>query len=69
LTDPPKESYGIAVIAGRGPFPTNIFGDPNVDGSKAALDPAWPDRFRAEARAKGWRTDIFWFSVADDVPG
>lgn len=68
---PPKESYGIAVISGKGPFPVALFGDPNDEtgDQKVPLDASWPDRFRSEARAKGWRTDIFWFSVADEVPG
>ena len=71
LEYPPKESYGIAVVAGRGPFPVGLFGDPNDQNrtQSVPLDPSWPDRFRADARANGWRTDIFWFSVADEVPG
>ena len=69
LAHPPKESYGIAVVAGKGPFPIDLFGDPSKSEPAVPLDSRWPDRFRAEARAKGWRTDIFWFSVADDVPG
>ncbi|MGN3975575.1 serine/threonine-protein kinase [Tsuneonella sp. SYSU-LHT278] len=68
LESPPKESYGIAVVTGRGPFSTQLFGDAEAD-QPLPLDASWPDRFRSEARAKGWRTDIFWFSVADEVPG
>jgi hypothetical protein len=69
LENPPKESYGIAVVVGKGPFSIDMFGDPSKSEPAVPLDAGWPDRFRAAARANGWRTDIFWFSVADNVPG
>lgn len=69
LEQMPKESYGIAVVAGKGPFPIALFGDPAQVDPRVPLAADWPERFRNEARAKGWRTDIFWFSVVDEVPG
>ncbi|ANY19391.1 Serine/threonine-protein kinase PknA [Tsuneonella dongtanensis] len=65
---PTRESYGIAVIVGQGPFPPALFGNPNLD-EATPIDSSWPDRFRSEARTRGWRTDIFWFSVTDETPG
>ncbi|MCT2559399.1 serine/threonine protein kinase [Tsuneonella sp. YG55] len=69
LEQPPKEGYGIAVVAGKGPFPVDLFGDANDSSPRVPLDAGWPDRFGRAARAHGWRTDIFWFSVTDGSTG
>lgn len=69
LERPPRETFGVAVIVGEGPFPVDLFGDSSQERPKVPLDASWPDRFRAQALARGWRTDIFWFSVADEIPG
>jgi eukaryotic-like serine/threonine-protein kinase len=69
LERPPAESFGLAIIVGKGTFPVELFGDPSLEKPGVPLDVSWPDRFRTQARVRGWRTDIVWFSVADTISG
>jgi serine/threonine-protein kinase len=51
---------GIILLTGRGGF-----SDALVTGSHGG---DWPARFAAAARANGWRAEMVWFKMVDEVP-
>ena len=61
-----KEGYGFVVITGNGNFPQDFFSD---TGKKAEfpLTQNWLNKFTALARANSWTSDVYWFSVVDEV--
>jgi serine/threonine-protein kinase len=54
---------GTLVVSGQGPI------DPKLIAPKPAeRDAAWKAKLAETARAKGWRADMVWFKVVDEVP-
>jgi len=54
---------GILLLTGEGGF-----SDALVTGSAGTRGADWPARFAAAARANGWRSEMTWFKMVDEVP-
>jgi len=54
---------GILLLTGDGGFQ-----DALVTGSAGSRGADWPARFAAAARANGWRSEMTWFKMVDEVP-
>jgi hypothetical protein len=52
---------GILLVSGRGPFDAETIA-PDV----GARDPAWRDRFLADAGARNWSAEMVWYYGAED---
>lgn len=61
-----KEGYGFVVITGENEFPQTFFSDNNKDGG-FPLTQGWISQFESLARTNDWTSDIFWYSVVDEV--
>lgn len=60
-----KGSYGLGIIAGKGDFPLDVL---PAEGQPIPTTPEWAAKFRKLAAERGWRVDILWYRVTDDVP-
>ena len=55
---------GLLLIMGHGPFaPQLMSGPPQARGAR------WQETFRSLAERRGWKADMVWYKVVDDVPG
>jgi len=55
---------GLLLLTGQGPFaPQLLSGPPRARGAK------WQETFHSLAERRGWRADMVWYKVVDDVPG
>ncbi len=54
---------GILIVHGRGPFDAALIAPPpNARGAD------WSARLEAAAKAQGWKADMVWFKIVDEVP-
>lgn len=60
-----KGSYGLGIIAGKGDFPLDVL---PPEGQPIPTTAEWARKFRQIAAERGWRVDILWYRVTDDVP-
>jgi hypothetical protein len=61
---------GQLILTGRPPFDVGIVDARMTDGrppTPTRLDENWATRFTSLARERGWRTEMAWFRVVDDV--
>ena len=61
-----KEGYGFVVITGNGNFPQDFFSDTGKK-TEFPLTQNWLNKFTALARANSWSSDIFWYSVVNEI--
>ncbi len=54
---------GILTVRGRGPFDPALVAPPPM-----ARGADWRARLDAAAKAKGWKADMVWFKIVDEVP-
>ena len=54
---------GILLLTGKGGF-----SDALVTGSAGSRGADWPQRFATAARENGWRSEMVWFKMVDEVP-
>lgn len=54
---------GILMVWGKGPFDTSL-----LNGTMASRGADWAQRFLAEAKAKGWQSDMVWYKTVNDQP-
>ncbi len=54
---------GFVLLTGRGGFADDL-----VVSKPGARPAGWADRFAAAARANGWRSEMVWFKMIDEVP-
>ncbi len=54
---------GIVLLSGQGPFDSSL-----LTGSTTSRGSDWPQRFLAQARARGWQSDMVWYKTADQQP-
>jgi len=54
---------GILLLTGRGGFSDKL-----VTGSAGSRGADWPQKFAAAAAANGWRSEMVWFKMVDEVP-
>ena len=70
LTDDPKnaekETYGFVVISGDNEFPQQFFTDTDSQGAYP-VSQGWVSQFNSLARSNNWTSDIYWFSVVDEL--
>jgi serine/threonine-protein kinase len=52
---------GILMLTGKGPFDASLTGD------SKSRDDGWADRFLKEANERGWRSEMVWYRVVDEV--
>jgi serine/threonine-protein kinase len=54
---------GVVLISGKGPFNLGL---PEAD--PGPLPAGWADRFLAQAKANGWKAEMVWYKLADELP-
>lgn len=54
---------GIFLLWGKGPFDKTL-----LNGPSASRGGDWPQRFLAEAQAKGWQSDMVWYKTVNEKP-
>ncbi|WP_298289338.1 protein kinase [Novosphingobium sp.] len=54
---------GVFLLWGNGPFEPALF-----DGTTASRGGDWAQRFLAEAKAKGWQSDMVWYKTVNEQP-
>jgi eukaryotic-like serine/threonine-protein kinase len=55
---------GLLLITGQGPFaPQLLSGPPRARGVK------WQETFHSLAERRGWKADMVWYKVVDEIPG
>lgn len=54
---------GIFLLWGKGPFDSGL-----LVGSTASRGSDWAQRFLAQARAKGWQSDMVWYKTVNERP-
>lgn len=63
LTIDHKGWSGFLLLTGQEPFDAALITTP-----PAQRGGDWKDRFLAEAKAKGWQSEMVWFKTVDDIP-
>ena len=63
-----KDGHGFVVLAGDRGFSKEFFGDP-LFRQQVPLTTDWAQRFSQMAAANNWTSDIFWYSIVDEIEG
>jgi len=66
LTSTEKEGYGFVLITGDSEFPPTFFTDTDSQGG-FPVSQGWLSQFNSLARSNNWTSDIFWYSVVDEI--
>jgi len=61
-----KEGYGFVVITGDKGFPPNFYTETNSTGEYPVSED-WIAQFKAMARGNNWVSDIYWYSIVDEI--
>lgn len=54
---------GLLAIQGKGPFPSELVAPPPSE-----RGPAWRAQLASAAKSNGWKADMVWFKVVNEVP-
>jgi serine/threonine-protein kinase len=54
---------GILMLVGSGPFPETL-----LSSTTSTRGPDWPQKFLADAKAKGWQAEMVWYKTVDELP-
>ena len=61
-----KEGYGFVIISGDNEIPSSFFNSTNKKGG-FPLSQNWISEFTSLSRANNWTSDIFWYSLVNEV--